>query len=82
MTRMQAVRQVLLGLIGKLLVGVSWFVTRVFGIFEWHPPAWISHLAAIVPKIAEPCRATVRYLNADPKRPVALALASSLLLGG
>jgi uncharacterized protein YfaS (alpha-2-macroglobulin family) len=83
MTRMQAVRQVLLGLIGKLLVGVSWFVTRVFGIFEWHPPAWISRLKqALGREIAGPWREVVRFFRADWKRSAALALALAALLGG
>src|SRR5437764_1018075 len=42
MTRLQAVRQALLSLFAKLLIGISWGVTHVFGIFEWHPPAWIA----------------------------------------
>ena len=64
MTRMRAGWQLLLGLVGKFLLGVSWFITHVFGIFEWQPPAWVSWF---VRQIAQPCRQIARFLTADRK---------------
>ncbi len=79
MSRMQAVRQGLLGVLAKLLCGISWVVTHVFGIFEWHPPAWLAFIGR---KIAEPGRKSFHYLAADRRRAGALALGAVALIGG
>ena len=79
MTRMQALWQVLLGVVGKVLVGVSWFITRVFGVFEWHPPAWAAWIGQ---SIAEFWRQTARFVAEDRKRAGAALLALVALIGG
>ena len=79
MTRMQAGWEMLLKLVGRALVGISWFITHIFGIFSWQPPAWV---ASVGPLLAEPWRQAGRYLKADPKRAGILALSLTAVLGG
>ena len=78
MTRMDLVWQGLLRLIGEFLVGVSWVITHVFGVFkwEWHPPAWAERAA---PKVLDRGRKTENYLAADWRRPAGIAVAFVIL---
>jgi uncharacterized protein YfaS (alpha-2-macroglobulin family) len=76
---MQAVWQALLGFIGKFLVGVSWVITRTFGVFEWHPPAWVDRFT---PQVTGAGRKTARFVTADWKRTTAIAVALVALFAG
>jgi hypothetical protein len=62
-----------------VLVGISWFITHVFGVFEWHPPAWIAQAG---PAVSVPFRKAGGYLREDPRRAGIMALAILAMLGG
>src|ERR1035441_7904348 len=79
MIRIQAAWQMLLKLVGRALVGISWLITHMFGVFEWKSPAWVARVG---PRLAEGWRRIGRYLKADQKRAGYVALAVALLFGG
>jgi hypothetical protein len=69
----------LLTAVGRVLVGLSWFITHVFGVVEWKPPAWFAEVG---PALAAPWRAIGRYFKGDPIRAGITALAVIVALGG